>query len=133
VTALYEILPADSKAAAVKAEDLKYQTIALTPAAASGEMATVKFRYKPLGSDVSVPIDVPIGYEPGSVQASSETMRWVSAVAEFGMILRNSKFKGSADWASVAELAKGAKGSDEEGYRAEFLDMVQRAKLLSGK
>jgi Ca-activated chloride channel homolog len=133
VTALYEILPADSKAAAVKAEDLKYQAIALTPAAASGEMATVKFRYKPLGSDVSVPIDAPIGYRPGTVQASSETMRWVSAVAEFGMILRNSKFKGGADWASVAELAKGAKGADEEGYRAEFLDMVQRAKLLSGK
>ncbi|MCZ8283966.1 MAG: DUF3520 domain-containing protein, partial [Bacteroidia bacterium] len=56
--------------------------------------------------------------------------RFSVAVAEFGMLLRDSKFKGDSDFKSVIALAKSAKGGDEEGYRAEFIKLVEIAELL---
>ena len=63
----------------------------------------------------------------------SEDLRFASAVAEFALILEDSKFKGDATFADVLKRAREAKGADEEGYRAEFLRLVELAELLKGK
>lgn len=57
--------------------------------------------------------------------STSDNFRFAAAVVEFGMLLRNSEYKGSATYASVVQLATNAKGADREGYRAEFIAMVQ--------
>ena len=61
---------------------------------------------------------------------TSNNFRFSAAVAGFGMILRNSAYKGSANYDLVANLGKNALGADEEGYRTEFLQMVKTASLL---
>ncbi len=112
VTALYEILPAPS---------------------ASGDLLTVKFRYKPIKSDVSIPIELAVGADSVALGRASPNFRFAASVAEFGMLLRESKFAGNASWTSLIELAGGARGQDEEGYRAEFIGLAQKAKKLSGE
>ena len=62
----------------------------------------------------------------------SEDFRFASAVAEFALLLENSKFKGDASLENVLKRARGAKGADEEGYRAEFIRLVEIAELLKG-
>lgn len=134
VTAMYEIVPAGSAAGAATADGLKYQKTALSDAASSGELLTVKFRYKPISSDTSVPIEVPVlAKDAKDFGQASRNLRFASAVAEFGMLLRKSAFAGSATWDSAIDMAKSAKGSDEEGYREEFIGLVEKAKRLSGK
>ena len=59
---------------------------------------------------------------------ASDDFRFASAVAAFGMVLRSSPYKGSATLAAVEEYAAGALGKDPNGYRAEFLDLVRRAR-----
>ena len=62
----------------------------------------------------------------------SEDFRFASSVAEFALILGDSRFKGEASFTSVLERARKAKGSDDEGYRAEFIRLVEQAEILSG-
>lgn len=63
----------------------------------------------------------------------SPDFRFASAVAAFGLLLRDSEYKGSATWPAVREWAKSALGHDRRGYRADFLDLVNRAERLSGR
>jgi Ca-activated chloride channel family protein len=65
-----------------------------------------------------------------ALEKTSENFRFSVAVAEFGLLLRNSDFKGSSNYEQVINLAKNAFGKDAEGYRAEFLKLVKTAKLL---
>jgi Ca-activated chloride channel family protein len=131
VTALYEIVPAGSDQAARKAGDLKYQKTTVKPdAKTSDEVLTVKFRYKPPKSDKSKLIEVPVKDQDIALAKSSDDFRFSAAVAGFGMLLRDSKFKGDLTYKEVVELAKGAKGKDENGYRTEFVGMVESAGLL---
>jgi Ca-activated chloride channel family protein len=62
---------------------------------------------------------------------SSDDQRFASAVAAFALVLRNSEFKGSANYDLVLALAREARGEDAEGYRNEFITMVERARALS--
>jgi Ca-activated chloride channel family protein len=130
---MYEIIPAGSASGAAKADDLKYQESSLSAAASSGEMLTVKFRYKPIKSETSVPIELPVKADAKDFGQSSLNLRFASAVVEFGMLLRKSEFAGTSSWDSVIQMAKAAKGADEEGYRAEFIGMAETAKKLSPK
>ncbi len=125
VTALYEIIPAGVESPFFSSvDDLKYQnTEVVKSAGKTSEIATVKLRYKAPDGDKSKLIEKAIeGTEPGK---GSENFRFAAAVAEFGMLLRNSEFKGNATYASAAKLAKGALGKDENGYRAELLRMIE--------
>ncbi len=131
VTALYEILLADSDASVRAADGLKYQDSSLSEAASSGELLTVKFRYKPINSDVSIPLERVVGTRSVQFGQASQNLRFAASVTEFGMLLRSSKFSGSASWASVIELATGAMGRDEEGYRAEFIELARKAGTLA--
>jgi len=135
VTALYEIIPQNSKSGAdfIKEIDpLKYQQREPGKAAgSSGELMTLKLRYKqPQGSSSQLITRV-VGSEPLNISDTSDNFRWSAAVASFGMLLRDSEFKGQATFASVEKWALGAKGADPQGYRAEFIQLVQSVDLLA--
>jgi len=132
VTALYEIIPAGTDMKISDVDDLKYQRNAIMPFAyESDEFLTVKFRYKKPDGDKSKLISVGVEDNNCELADASENFRFSAAVAEFGMLLRNSKFKGDSDFDKVVEMANSAKGDDSEGYRAEFVKLVKLAKELS--
>ncbi len=133
VTALYEVVPVGVPldVAAGDVDDLKYQEPGAPSGAAwSGELMTVKLRYKRPDGDVSVPFDVPVRDER---RPPSEDFRFAAAVAAFGMTLRDSAHRGGIGFDAVYDLAVQGAGPDPFGYRSEFLRLVQRAGELSGR
>ena len=132
VTALYELIPAGSGEKVKKTGDLKYQETKIKDtAASSAEIMTVKFRYKPPKEEKSKLIEHPVTDPDISLAKSSNNYRFSAAVAGFGMLLRDSKFKGNLTYDTIIELAKASKGKDPEGYRAEFIRLVETCSLLS--
>ena len=127
VTALYEIIPATSAEPVYSAGTLVYQKSEVIP---SDDLMTVKLRYKQPDGETSKLITQSV--KAGDIQAGaiSANLRFASSVAEFGLLLRDSEFKGSASYEEVVQCAKAAKGKDEEGYRAEFIRLVEKAELL---
>ena len=134
VTALYEIIPVDvSYNETGKVDPLRYQKNEPKKIESqyADEMMVIKFRYKEPKDSVSQLIVHTMKDKAVKLANSSDNFRFSAAVAEFGMILRDSKFKGTSTYDQVSELAKNSKGTDEEGYRAEFIKMVKTASLLS--
>ena len=130
VTALYEIIPAGVKSNFVSVDPLKYQRY--TPAESakvSNELMTVKLRYKQPDGDTSKLLVNTIADRP--VSGSSDNFQWSAAVAGFGMLLRDSEFKGEINYEKVLSLANASKGKDENGYRSEFINLVKSAMLLN--
>lgn len=125
VTALYEIIPADGGNGKTKST-LKYQTegTATGTAAASSELLTVSLRYKAPNGDKSRLISHPVDADSYR-ETMSENLAFAAAVAEFGMVLRDSENRGNATLDSVLELAEPCVHADSDGYRKEFLDLVQ--------
>ena len=134
VTALYEVIPVGVKSDFLqKVDTLKYQSNIqpLSKTNYSDEIMTVKFRYKAPDGDVSKLIEHPVKDEQVSIAKTSDNFRFAATVAQFGMLLRNSEYKSAASFDNVLVLAKRAKGTDEEGYRAEFVKMVENAQMLA--
>ena len=134
VTALYEVIPVGMKSDFLKNVDpLKYRSNSLTQIASSqnNEILTVKFRYKAPDGDVSKLITHPLKDKQLSLDKTSDNFRFVAAVAEFGMLLRNSEFKSSSSFDHVIRMARNSKGKDDEGYRAEFVRLVESAAMLA--
>lgn len=130
VTAIYEIIPAGVESAFLP-DKLKYQQLTNTVVGTnSNEVCTVKIRYKQPDEDKSVQMETVVKDTNNALDKTSENFRFSVAVAEFGLLLRNSDFKGSANYEQIENLAKNAIGRDSEGYRAEFLRLVKTAKLL---
>lgn len=130
VTALYEIIPAKSKESVDNIDTLKYQKTVSQDQIASNEMMTIKFRYKdPKGSESKLIVH-PLLAQDETEQKSSEDFRFASSVAEFGMILRDSKFKGKANFKNILTAARESKGIDTDGYRAEFIKLVETAEIV---
>lgn len=129
VTALYEIIP---KAPAKKLDqNLKYQDVTLNDyAKKSKDLITLKLRYKQPGASKSKLIEQEVKAIPSVLNSTSSNFRFSAAVAGFGMLLRNSEYKGNITWDKVTLLAKLARGEDELGYRGEFVRLVNSAKLL---
>ncbi len=131
VTAFYEVIPAGVKNEYVgKVDDLKYQKkekMTLKPTG-SDELLTVKLRYKVPDKDVSRKMELPFVDNKGD--SVSSDFRFASAVAMFGQLLRDSDFKGTADYDKVIKLAKQGLNNDERGYRREFIRLVEAAKGL---
>jgi Ca-activated chloride channel family protein len=119
-TAIYEIIPADSSED-VTGSDLKYQA---TDAASGGEICTVSVRYKEPEGTNSKLLSFPVN---GSIfsEEPSESFRFASAVAEFGLLLRDSKYKGDA---SLHQVLKLAQGSSDDDLKDEFISLVQMAR-----
>jgi Ca-activated chloride channel family protein len=133
VTALYEIVPAgvkDDYAGSV--DPLKYQKPATVPVAnSSNEVATIKFRYKPTDISSSKMEQITVKDAPIPFGASSADFRFAAAVAEFGMLLRDSQFKEQSNFDQVISIAKSGRGEDADGYRSEFIRLAESAKLLA--
>jgi len=131
VTALYEIVPAEPDESPIKIHPLKYQETKIKPAALkSQELMTVKLRYKKPDEDQSVLITHPVAAEHLAADKVSDNFNFSAAVASFGMLLRDSKFKGASTYQDVLTLAKASKGKDIEGHRAEFIRLVEMAEML---
>ena len=94
-------------------------------------MLTVKLRYKQPDGKTSTRMDFPVKDSGESFDRADNDFKFAAAVASFGMILRDSKYKGTYTLAGVAELASSARGRDREGYRAEFIRLVERAGELN--
>ncbi|HYC89076.1 MAG TPA: von Willebrand factor type A domain-containing protein [Thermoanaerobaculia bacterium] len=110
VTALFEIVPASS--------DVR------------GEIATLRLRYKEPRGAKSVPLTATIVDEGKSAYEASPDMQFAAAIAQFGMLLRNSPHKGTASWDDVLSLAKVATGADLDGTRREFVAIAERARRM---
>ncbi len=132
VTALYEIIPVGVQSDFIKSvDDLKYQKNQTTNQASSNELMTVKLRYKRPKEDTSRLLSMVIKDKATDLANSSDNFKFSAAVAEFGMLLRDSEFKSEASYDNVLKLANEAKGDDSEGYRAEFVQLVKKASLLA--
>jgi Ca-activated chloride channel family protein len=131
VTALYEVVPVSAPPVALGGDSLTYQKVSLRPSASrSPEFMTVRLRYKDPNGTRSRLLSTPVEDRGGS--AASRDLRFASAVAAFALLLRNSDHKGEASYDMVLALARDARGEDPEGYRGEFISMVERARTLSG-
>ena len=129
VTALYEIVRTDAPLDVPLPETgtLRYQR---PPAvrAPGDELLHVAMRYKDPDGAVSRLVTHPVSARR---RAPSESMRFASAVAGFGMLLRGSPHAGSLSWPRVVELARSARGDDRDGYRADFIRLAELASELS--
>jgi Ca-activated chloride channel family protein len=99
----------------------------------SDELLTLKIRYKQPDGDESTKLEFPITDGGQNFSSASGDFQFASSVASFGMLLRGSQFRGDATLAGVLEIAESAKGEDQLGYRTEFVDMIRRARELSGQ
>jgi len=132
VTALYEVVPIGVKFSASGTDKLKYQEPAkVTATAASNELMTVKLRYKPIKSDKSLLIEKIVDTKSVPWAQASKDSRFVSAVAGFGMMLRDSKYKGTLDYKLVEQLARGGMEGKNDEYKTEFLSLVDAVQGLS--
>jgi len=123
VTALYEIIPAGSDEDVPSVDPLKYQDAKNISGKVSNELLTIKMRYKQPDDNKSKLLELPVKNK--LKKNTSENYRFSAAVASFGMLLRGSEFMGNTSIESVLDLAKNAKGEDDEGYRAEFIQLVK--------
>jgi Ca-activated chloride channel family protein len=127
VTALYEVVPA-----AAGTDSSEVHKTNIDPGAfESEEMLTVRFRYKAPDGDTSRLITRVLVDRNVEFTAASRDFRFAAAVAEIGLLLRDSQFKGSSSYAHVLETARVATGDDEGGYRHEFVRLVEKCRELA--
>ena len=126
VTALYELIP--TKGATT--DGLRYQK--QVKEGFANELAFLKIRYKdPVVKDAkSVEESTPIPFTLTDFSQTDDDYRFAAAVAEWGMLLRNSKYKAKSSYKQVIDLAKNANGKDEEGYRKEFIRLVELSEKI---
>lgn len=143
VVALYELVPANlppSIGPDRLVDTLKYQTLASPTAKdlnetqsapsdpqTSKELMTVKLRYKQPTGETSSKIELPVTDEGKTLEAASGEFQFSAAVAGFGLLLRDSSYKGTLSWEAVRKLALAGKGADKLGYRGEFLQLIDKA------
>ncbi|TWU37151.1 vWA domain-containing protein [Novipirellula artificiosorum] len=134
VTAIYEVIPEGlpSSPGVPAIDPLKYQQPRDTSHAAdSGEMLTLKVRYK-LPEETESRLMNNVFIDDGGTFASADReFKFAAAVAAFGMLLRDSEFRGSWTYDHVAQIAQTAIGSDEDGLRRELVELVETARRLA--
>ena len=129
MTALYEIVPADSDFDFGEAES-RYQSTQAAEAGADAEWLTVAIRAKEPEGTESKLYEYPVDAKAVS-ETMSENLRFAAGVAEAGMILRENEWKGTADWAQALELVRGCKNVTGDAYKEEFvylLTLLERVK-----
>ena len=132
VTAIYEVVPKGVKLKVPGIDPLRYQTpVATNGAATTGEMFTLKLRYKEPDGKKSKLMKSVVKDGGKSFDQASNDFRFAAAVAAYGMTLQDSKYKGSATIQSAVDMAKNGKGNDEGGYRTEFIELMLKSKKLS--
>ncbi len=143
VTALYEIVPQGLRHPAPAIDPLKYQQPRyedrerkvhsgnlLTEAAGSGELMTVKIRWKEPDGNRSRLQELAVVDRGRGLNTASEDFCFAAAVAGFGMLLRDSDHSGDLTFDDVMALAENGMGRDRHGHRSGFLELVDRAGSL---
>ena len=127
VTALYEVVLKGSSEDIPSVDPLRYQINEASTKSSSNlkELLTVKFRYKDPKGSKSKLIVKHLNNKIIPLAKASNNFKFSAAVAEFGLLLRNSKHKEYASYEQVLKLAKDSKGDDDNGYRAEFIRLVE--------
>ena len=113
ITALYEIKPAPAAGSSLQQPSF-----------------TIDFRYKLPDEDSSIPLSLEITDDGHSFAQASESMRFAASVASFGLLLRDSEYKGQTSYDAISDWASSATYYDPEGYREEFLELVSKARAL---
>lgn len=127
VTAFYEVVPKGVEFNFSSVDSLKYQKTKESDdvnSKESSELMTIKLRYKPKSSLASVKLEIPVLADDKTSKASDD-YTFAASVAMFAQLLRDSEYKGSATYTQVAELAKTGLGEDVQGYRREFVRLVE--------
>ena len=133
VTALYELVPAGSDERIPSVDPLKYQESKVRinrKMIFHHEYLTIKLRYKKPDGKTSMLLEKPVRNYINDIDDASDNLKFAAAVSEFGMILRNSEFKGNSTLESAAKLARSARGEDEDGYRSEMIRLIDTVKGL---
>jgi hypothetical protein len=132
VTALYEVVPVGGAASpsVPPVDPLKYSVPPENARSNSSEMLTVKLRYKKPDGDKSELLERAVVDDGKQFANASADFKFAAAVAEFGMLLRDSEFKGSGTMGAVLQWAQEGKSADTNGYRAGFLELVRKAQVL---
>ncbi len=128
VTALYEVVPAGVEIDVPGVDPLRYQQpseLSTTPA--SGELMFVKLRYKLPDGDTSTLMTLPVTDNGLTLDAASEDFHFAASVAAFGLLLRDSEYRGTSSWDLVNELATHGRAEDLRGYRTQFIELVSLA------
>jgi len=130
VTALYEIIPAGVKSNYLtsQADDLKYTKTENNSSNYTNELATIKFRYKKPDGDKSIEMVQVIDNKSVTMGKASDDMKFSTAVAWFGLKLRDSKLIADKSSEEIVKLAKQGNSNDAEGYKAEFIRLVETSK-----
>jgi len=134
VTALYEIIPvgaADAASRVKQIDPLKYQKSTQTNEPVSDEWLTLKLRYKQPDGDQSTLMEIPVKGKVKTFNDATDNFRFAASVAGFGMLLRNSEFKGELSYSAVQEMARSARGKDDDGFKAEMIRLVKTAETLN--
>jgi Ca-activated chloride channel family protein len=130
VTALYEIIPAGVQDTFIrKVDKLKYKSPQETTSTGN-EVMNIKLRYKLPEGETSQLITFPVKDDNKTWEQTSDNFRFSAAVAEFGLLLRESAFKQNSSYEQKITMAKGATGGDENSYRSEFVSLAQNAASL---
>ncbi|MFA6958922.1 MAG: VWA domain-containing protein [Thermoanaerobaculia bacterium] len=133
VTALYEIVPPGVPVPSGSVDPLKYQTPNTSAKrGGSAEIATVKIRYKKPDGDRSMLLSESVSDDGTKIDSATGDMRFAAAVAELGLLLRDSEFKGDASFDEIERLATRATGRDAEGHRSDFLRLTSKASRIAG-
>jgi Ca-activated chloride channel family protein len=130
VTALYELVPPGKETDLPRIEPYKYQ-LAPTSSAASDESFNVRLRYKRPDQDKSLRLEYGVVDKGQSLGAASDDLKFACAVAGFGMLLRDSPYKGNLTYAAVREIAGPTLSRDGSGYRKEFMELVRATEALA--
>ena len=134
VTALYELVLNSPASDTHTVDSLKYQSTHIKQESfRTDELLTVQLRYKLPADSVSVLMTIPVKKENERLEDASRNIRFASAVAMFGMILRESKYQANASYDLVLKYAKDSQGTDAEGYKAEFMKLVETCQILGGR
>jgi secreted protein with Ig-like and vWFA domain/anti-sigma factor RsiW len=139
VTALYELVPPGVQPEPPQVDALKYQSVPEAPKPepadaarpASGELMTVKLRYKRPDADTSTRLDVPVAGDTLDTAPGADH-QFAAAVAAWGMLLRRSAHAGTASLDLILQLAEAGKGADLDGRRTEFIGLVRTTAALMG-
>ena len=136
VTALFEVVPRGGTVPGPSIDPSVFQPSARTapPATAnSNDLLVLRLRYKLPDAAESTRMDVPLPDREIPFGRASADVRFAAAVAAFGMILKDSPYKGNATLEWVLDTASGSVGQDRGGYRGEFVSLVRRAIALSDR
>ena len=129
VTALYEIIPTGVKSDFFKENaDLKYTPTTSISNEFSNELATIKFRYKKPDGTTSIEMVEVIKTDSVPLEKSSDDFKFSTAVAWFGLKLRDSKLVENKSSNDIKTLAQKGVSKDKEGYKAEFIRLVESVK-----